>query len=240
MRINYIQQIRAFYDSLLTKSLSAGQISLWYALMHVNNKCAWIEWFTVANGVLESLTGLSKGGIESARNTLKQLGYIDFKSNGKKAASYKVLDLTIDIVQESIQDEGIPVYKEKAFEKHSSIQDSSPLNKQNETKLNNKEKDKKEKFSFLSSINSYTKNEKLRLALKEFQSMRIEKKKPISTKTATSRLFNRLNELSEGDDAVKIKMLENSIFNNWQDVYELKDSKKQDSEVGEFNIGTTL
>lgn len=133
MRINYIQQIRAFYDSLLTKSLSAGQIALWYALMHVNNKCAWIEWFSVPNGVLESLTGLSRGGIEKARNTLKQLGYIDFKSNGKKATSYKITVLSSN----SIQERSETVYKEEAKEKQDSIQDSRTLNKLNKTKLNN-------------------------------------------------------------------------------------------------------
>lgn len=144
MRINYIQQIRAFYDSLLTKSLSAGQIALWHALMHVNNKCTWIEWFTVSNGVLESLTGLSRGGIEKARNTLKQLGYIDFKSNGKKATSYKITVLSSNSIQESVQERSETVYKEEAKEKQDSIQNSRTLNKLNKTKLNSKEKDKKE------------------------------------------------------------------------------------------------
>lgn len=65
--------------------LSSGQIALWYALMEINNKCAWIEWFTAANQTLETLSGLSRAGINKNRNVLKQLGLIDFKSNGKKA-----------------------------------------------------------------------------------------------------------------------------------------------------------
>lgn len=103
--MNYLQQILAFNDSLMYKlRLSSGEIALWYALMSVNNKAGWIEWFTVANRTLESLSGLSRSGINKARNALKQDGLIDFKSNGRKATSYKVCVLyTSNSVQRSTQ-----------------------------------------------------------------------------------------------------------------------------------------
>ena len=87
--MNYLQQILAFDDYLLYKQkLSSGQIALWRALMSINNKAGWATWFT-ANATLESLSGLSRSGINKNRNALKQ-GLIDFKSNGRKATSYKV------------------------------------------------------------------------------------------------------------------------------------------------------
>lgn len=103
--MNYILQLRAFDDfKLYDTKLSAGQNALWYALMSINNKSNWKTWFTVANSMLENLSGLSRSGIAKDRNILRQLGLIDFKSNGRKATSYKVCVLyTSDSVQESAQ-----------------------------------------------------------------------------------------------------------------------------------------
>lgn len=81
-------RIREFYDTLETNPLTSAQIALWFALLHTNNKARWIEWFSVASSVLTSRTGLDRKGINRARNTLKQKGYIDFKANGNNATSY--------------------------------------------------------------------------------------------------------------------------------------------------------
>ncbi|GEN94713.1 DnaD domain protein [Pediococcus ethanolidurans] len=118
--MNYIQQIRAFDDFKLYKArLSAGQIALWHALMSINNKTSWQEWFTAANVTLESLSGLSRSGILKNRNILKQLELIDFKTNGRKATSYHVCTLyTSDSKHESNQSS-----------KHSSTQDSTHTSK---------------------------------------------------------------------------------------------------------------
>ena len=130
--MNYITEIKAFHDLIQIKQLSTGQIALWYALMYINNKCNWIEWFTVPNQTLELNTGLSRQGIIKARNILKQNGVIAFRSNGTKATSYKMITLSKslqagiqDSVQESLQ-AGI----------QDSVQIGSTLNKPNETKPN--------------------------------------------------------------------------------------------------------
>lgn len=129
-------------DLVQVKSLSTGQIALWYALMYINNKCAWAEWFTVPNNTLELYTSLSRQGIIKCRNVLKQCGVIDFKSNGTKAASYKLITM-LDSVQVSCQD-SVQVKSAMSNSVQSSVQDSvqssvqnsSALNKLNETKLN--------------------------------------------------------------------------------------------------------
>lgn len=126
--MNYITEIKAFYDLVQVKRLSTGQIALWHALMNINNKCAWIEWFTVPNITLELLTGLTRQAIVKNRNILKQYNIIDFKMNGTKATSYMVKSLQVSLqdsfrigLQDGLQD---------------SLQDSLPLNKQDETKRN--------------------------------------------------------------------------------------------------------
>lgn len=146
--MNYIRQIQAFNDRMLTKPLSSGQISLWYALMFINNKTAWATWFTVANRTLESQSGLSRSGIQKARNQLRQSGYIEFNANGTKATSYHLIDLamaysTQDSTQVSTQAEPTRSNSTQASTQTStqdggqvSTQDRDTLNKQNKTKQN--------------------------------------------------------------------------------------------------------
>lgn len=92
--MNYIKQILAFQDLVEIKGLSAGQIALWHALINVNNKCGWIEWFSVASSKLQIGAGLSESGIRKAREALKQLGIIDFQFQGTHATRYHLTDLT--------------------------------------------------------------------------------------------------------------------------------------------------
>ena len=88
--MNYIAQINAFWDSSTTNPLSTGQVSLYFALLHVCNRSNWTEWFAAPNQVLSVLTGLSRSGILKARNELKQRGLIDFQEKATKATKYKI------------------------------------------------------------------------------------------------------------------------------------------------------
>lgn len=138
--MNYIHQLNAFNDLLEVKSLSTGQIALWHALMAINNKCTWIEWFTVSNKVLEIKTGgLSRQGIYNARNALKQAGLIDFMSNGTKATSYKIINLYDSTMLDSLQDAlqtGLQGTLQDTLQDslQGTLQTTCTLNKQNKTK----------------------------------------------------------------------------------------------------------
>lgn len=128
--MNYLSQLQAFRDyQMFETKLSSGQIALWHALMQINNKCAWIEWFTAANQTLETLSGSSRSAINKNRNVLKQLGLIDFRSNGKKATSYKVCVLyTSNSTQGSVQQSTQQGVQESV---QRSVQDGGTLTKQN-------------------------------------------------------------------------------------------------------------
>ncbi len=145
--MNYLAEIKAFYDLVQVKQLSTGQIALWHALMAINNKCAWIEWFTVPNIMLELNTGMSRSGVLKARNSLKQYGLIDFKANGTKATNYKMITIAKS-KQESNQDstqesEQVSKQDSKQDSKQVGKQDSNTLNKLNETKHIKENKKKK-------------------------------------------------------------------------------------------------
>ena len=136
--MNYLAEILAFYDLVQVKQLSTGQIALCHALMAINNRCTWIEWFTVPNLTLELNTGMSRSGVLKARNALKQYGLIDFKVNGTKATNYKMITIAKS-KQESNQ-----IGKQVSTQDGKQVgkQVRNTLNKRKETKLKKESKKK--------------------------------------------------------------------------------------------------
>jgi DNA-binding transcriptional regulator GbsR (MarR family) len=87
-------------------------------------------------------------------------------------------------------------------------------------KLSKKERKSKSK-SYDEQIAEYTQNEDLQNALKAFLQMRSFIKKPM-TEYALKLMLNKLDETGNTDDA-KIAILNQSITNNWQGIFPLKD-----------------
>ena len=132
--MNYIAQINAFWDSATTNPLSTGQVSLYFALLHICNRSNWTEWFAAPNQVLTVLTGLSRSGILKARNELKQRGLIEFQEKATKATRYKIT--TSNSTQVSTQI-GVQIGVQNSTQ--IGVQNSTPLYKhKHKQKLNEK------------------------------------------------------------------------------------------------------
>ena len=74
-------------------------------------------------------------------------------------------------------------------------------------------------------------NEKLtplQVAINEFISMRNKIKKPL-TANAKTRMMNKLEKLSNGDEELKIAILNQSVDHCWQDIYEFKEEHQNKS-----------
>lgn len=136
--MNYLQEILNFEKLQELNRLAPGQARVWYVLMYLDNITGWKLWFTVASSTLEFRSGLSRQGVIKARNELKQLGYIDFKTNGRNATAYHMKPL---MNNKSIQG-GLHSSLHDGLQGsvHTSVQDgvqtSSALYKQNKTKRN--------------------------------------------------------------------------------------------------------
>ncbi len=148
--MNYLTMINAFWDLAMTNPLSTGQVSLYFALLHVCNRSNWTEWFQAPNQVLSVLTGLSRSGILKARNELKQKGLIDFKERGTKATLYKLIiaNSKQKSTQDSTQAERTIANSTQDSKQDSTqvgkqvgVQNSTPLDKQKHKQKQNK-KDK--------------------------------------------------------------------------------------------------
>lgn len=97
---------------------------------------------------------------------------------------------------------------------------NTDINTDNNTVSNKKERKSKSK-SYDEQIAEYTGNEDLQNALKAFLQMRSFIKKPM-TEYALKLMLKKLDEIGNTDDA-KIAILNQSITNNWQGIFPLKD-----------------
>lgn len=156
--MNYILEINAFYDWLESNPISASAISLWHALMQINNKCRWCTEFNVAIPTLMAKTGFQRRAIFLARDVLVSKGRLTVAFNGsKKSATYKLIPLVSDFgvkqitidtnkpgpEQNPLQIEPLECMQEYQKSKNEctdTCTNQVPINKQNKTKQNsNKE-----------------------------------------------------------------------------------------------------
>ncbi|SFM21874.1 hypothetical protein [Pelosinus propionicus] len=99
--MNYMRELNAFRDWTMINRPSTGVIALWYMLMSINNMIGWKEWFTAPNQTVQLLTGLSRQGVESTRNSLIQYGLIEYKKGkSNQAGSYRMISLLEEKKQE--------------------------------------------------------------------------------------------------------------------------------------------
>jgi hypothetical protein len=146
--MNYLLEMKAFYDRLEVKPLSSSAIALWYALMHINNKTGWTEEFSVPVTVLSLKSGLSDRSLSNARNELKTKGYIDSKSrSGNRSAVYKINRLSAKFADSS-SDSSSDTPSDSLSDSTSGS--PSALYKQNKTKQ------KKDKDRFSNRTSEYT------------------------------------------------------------------------------------
>lgn len=162
--MNYIKEINAFRNHLKTNPLEATTQALWYVIIDYHNSCGWETWITIDNSRLVAELGVSEKTLISHRNKLIQAGVLEYKSQQRKknAGRYNLLSfeagevgkkktteqstgtITADKKVDNKTTVNITADREVdrvAVEGADRVADPSDLNKLNETKLNNKEKD---------------------------------------------------------------------------------------------------
>ena len=164
--------------------------------------------------------------IDTFGKYLKQLtdkGYIEcsqIKENGKFSHNVYTLCGTISPCPK-ISDTENTVYDGMDSNINSSLNINSYSNNNN---ISVGKKESKPKSGYEKIINEYTENEELRTALWEFIKMRKLIKKPM-TDRALRGIMNKLDTLAS-TDTEKIAILDQSIQNSWQGVFELRQNKK--------------
>lgn len=215
--MNYLAELKAFYDRLELNPQPNTVIALWHALMSIANKAGWPDTFTVASSVLGLRSGLNASALKRARNKLATDGFIDWKPRGgNQSAQYHIKSLVVQNRHEN--EPQCEPQSEPQCEPQSEPQ-SEPINKH---KLKQKQKPKQNNPPISPAV--HFDNVELENAFQEFLTMRKNIKKPISTQQAITRMINRIEKLSGGDDDLAIKIINQSTDHCWQDVYALKDA----------------
>ena len=187
------------------KSLKANTKILLLVLMTYENK----EGFAYPSQPrLIEETGLSKNTLLKCLNELEEKGYLKrVKENGVNNKYYINRDIKIDTGTGIKIDTGSSI----------KIDTLEVLNTSNKKEKENK------KSNIDKIIEAYTKNDLLVEAIRDFIKMRSTIKKPL-TDRALKGILNKLDNFTN-NDLDKVEILENSIMNCWQGVFELKNKK---------------
>ena len=244
--MNYITLINSFWNLAMMNPLSTGQVSLYFALLHICNRSNWTEWFQAPNQVLSVLTGLSRTGILRARNELKQRGLIEFKERGTKATLYKLSTLST-LMSNSVQDgtqENTTIANKTQDRTQNSVQDRTQEGVQDRTqnsatkeryKEKQEERDKQNQKSISSEI-----PEKCGTGLPEGIPQKVlddyiaqlNATGKMMTGPGLELLFKRLEQLAPGNKAQQTEILEQSIRNGWKDIYPLHRKEPKQNQPG--------
>lgn len=239
--MNYLTEIKLFYDWLETHHLSTSGIALWHALMFIANRSGWQERFAASNSVLEIRTQMPKASLYRARKQLINAGLIEVDSQGsRQSALFKMNSLKEVLSAKGSHDE----YRNKYhIETHNETQtiNKSHNESQIETppidytdslkKKENKKRKKKEPFSidqWVKTIESPWRE----LMLLWLEYKRVRKESYRSEIGAKSCLF-RLKKLSGESPAVAQQIIETSMANNWAGLFELKRSSANRPQYGQ-------
>jgi len=159
------------------------------------------------------ITGRSKGSLELNMNPSSWYKYL------KRLEKLQMVSLNSNNKMTTVTVQKWELYQSDEFEKEQQNNNKiTTKEQQNNTYKNNKNN----KNNIYILISDYTTNEELRQALKDFLHMRRKIKAPM-TKRALKMLLTELDKLGEKDE-LKIKIVEQSILNNWKSVYPLKKS----------------
>lgn len=192
--------------------------------------------FTGSLQYIADWTNSTKQGIMKNLKSLVDKGLLEktevFK-NGVKFVEYHVTDYTT--MQQSLT--GYETKFNRGIQQSLTppIQQSLTNNIVNNNIVNNKDikkESKKDSNGYNAIIQEKFSNNEVIEALKEFIKMRTMIKKPL-TDYALKMLCNKLIKLSSDPDT-QVKILQQSIMNNWQGIFELKEDQKQQQKQSNF------
>ena len=198
-------------DLLRSENLKANAKILFLVLISYENETEGYSYPSQTRLLKE--TGLSKTTLLKCLNELEENKYITrVREKGENNKYYISSVVKID-ADTSVKNSTT-----------TSIKNDTTTSTKNSTlkELNKNKKEKKENKTDLDKlIEAYTENDLLVEALKDFMKMRKAIKKPL-TDRAMRGILNKLDKFAS-DDLDKIEILERSIVNCWQDVFQIKE-----------------
>ena len=191
--------------------------------------------FIASLSVLSDELFLTVNELRTAINHLKTTGEITVKTYPKFSV-FTVVNYDLYQCESQVESQanhrqttGKPQANHRllvATEKEKEDKKMSSMSMPNKAESNGSKSQKKEPVAY------YPNDKLLDSAFKEFLVMRNKIKKPLATKQAMTRIRNKIEKLSGGDNNLAILILNQSTDHCWQDVYPLKEEiQKQTNNV---------
>ena len=89
--MNYLTEIKLFYDWLETHKLTPSAIALWHGLMYTANRGGWEDSMVLPISIIESRTQLSRSVIYRERKRLVEAGLLRYiEREGRQSSIYNI------------------------------------------------------------------------------------------------------------------------------------------------------
>ena len=103
--MNYLTEIKLFYDWLETHPLSANGIVLWHGVMQIASRSGWQNPIEIPSSLLETRTHLERTTIFRARSQLVEQGLLMLHNRGGRShCAYTIIPFSQSIVLQNARD----------------------------------------------------------------------------------------------------------------------------------------
>lgn len=244
--MNYLTEIRLFYEWLETHHLAPSSITLWHALMYTANRSGWAEQVAIPISILESRTQMTRSTIYRSREQLIERGLIGVEVRGSSfSAIYKMFSLENMLVSQYVSQNVSQNETQSGTQIEMQSSENSSSVSQNETqngniyrvnrdnniisnssidsnKSNRENSPKEKKFS----IDKWAKAQEspwreLMLIWLEYKRTR---KESYRSEVGAKKCLTLLRNLSGGNAEVAQQIIDQSMANNWAGLFALKES----------------
>lgn len=229
--MNYMTEIKLFYDWLETHPLSPASIALWHALMFIANRSGWREELRISATLLEMRTNMPRTTIFRQREILKAAGRITFDSQGGRAACiYRLISLeehfayhheTQSGTQTTAQTTVVPhvvshsgtLYRLNRDKGSTDIPENRIVERKNSAKEREQTLDTEK---FLSALDASWRG--LMAAWLEYKRTRRES---YHSELGVKKCLTMLRNLSDNDVVTAAAIIDRSVANNWAGLFPL-------------------
>ena len=243
--MNYLTEIRLFYEWLETHHLAPSSITLWHALMYTANRSGWAEHLTIPISILESRTQMTRSTIYRSREQLVDRGLIGVEVRGSSlSAIYTIFSLEGNLVsqfvsQNAFQNETqngtqIETHENSASQNETQNGNIYRVNRVNSKNINissvsnvNSDKREKSKKEKKVSLDDWAKQlespwRELMLIWLDYKRTR---KESYRSEVGAKKCLTLLRNLSAGNAEVAQRIIDQSMANNWAGLFVLREEQ---------------
>lgn len=236
--MNYIELIKRFWQCNEEQPIGSNATALYFYLLKVCNSLGWKVQFRHSDRYISIQLGISVNTVRGAKNRLKQLGLIDFKSPDKKSKGLEgstIYTFSTVSMSDTVPDTDADTVIDTVHDTVPNT-DADTRNKLNKTKLTNippipPKKGESVKFSF-----DFVEDE-FREPFENWLEYKKQRRESYKTQKSLEACYRNLKELSNQSPYTASKVVEQSLSNNWAGLFELKNNRNEANRRNNKNSG---